>query len=709
MRVIIAVLLVYVSSASVDCNLCASSPNVCCSCCVDGLLSPGACNSPLFISAGCLSPSSTATPIISLSATTTISPAPSPPPDGGVNSAMQWASGCSVSSWSVPSGVTNITVYLWGASGQTNSWTFVSFPGGSGAFVSGVATVSPGEVLSIQVGGIGSSESCGWGGNGEVYSGGGYSSISRVSNGAIVALAGGGGGASRGCVCSGDPGLAIPGDGCGMFSPWGINGGEHHQSGGGGGWQGGGVSPYCCYGGAGGTSCAPGLLNGTITDISGGFDFAPNSQSTWYIFGHGVNEGPGLVTITWTDFTATTFSSFTASTTPFPTPSFLPTPLVGDPIGHGFSLSLGCMLVNWKVPIGVTNITVHLWGASGLDAVPPATGGGGAFLSGIFDVTPGESLLLQVGGTGFSSSCGWGGSSAVYSGGGFSSVSRYSLINQQYEIIALAGGGGGASYGRQCSGEPGQAIPADGCGVFSPRGINAPKSFQSGGGGGWQGGGESTSSCQWGGAGGTSCAPGLRNRSIVSLPGTNGFPVVMQSSPYYVGHSDGGYGPLTDGLVFISYGLQSPSAPPTHSTTNAATQTGSPTLSISKVSFSSSVSYSQLPNSIGGVAVAPDQAGGTIRGLALWLLIALVALGSLLLGALIAFLICGRKKRPLTTSPAGPRMLGSPTDGGAYQSTPPPPETERNPIQAAKLASFPPQVYSADKDDERSLHTSGAV
>src|SRR5881394_4009110 len=76
----------------------------------------------------------------------------------------------SLQSYTVPDGITSLDVKLWGAGG--NDW------GGGGAFISGSLAVTPGEVLSILVGGGGGtgpigSGAFGGGGRGGGFSGGG--------------------------------------------------------------------------------------------------------------------------------------------------------------------------------------------------------------------------------------------------------------------------------------------------------------------------------------------------------------------------------------------------------------------------------------------------------------------------------------------------------------------------------------------------------
>ncbi len=86
----------------------------------------------------------------------------------------------SIQTWSVPSGVSSITIEAWGAQGGGSY-------GGRGARMRGTFSVSPGDGLKILVGGQGITS--GW-----LMSGGGGSFVSTDTNTPLV-VAGGGGGA----------------------------------------------------------------------------------------------------------------------------------------------------------------------------------------------------------------------------------------------------------------------------------------------------------------------------------------------------------------------------------------------------------------------------------------------------------------------------------------------------------------------------------
>lgn len=118
--------------------------------------------------------------------------------------------------FTVPSGVTSITVKMWGAGGGGGGGGngAAGAAGGGAGYTTATLSVTAGENLVINVGG---------GGNGGVYSsagsgagggggGGGYSSIYRDSTALLIAAGGGGGGGGRQTTAGGQGG---PGGGTG--------------------------------------------------------------------------------------------------------------------------------------------------------------------------------------------------------------------------------------------------------------------------------------------------------------------------------------------------------------------------------------------------------------------------------------------------------------------------------------------------------------
>ena len=97
--------------------------------------------------------------------------------------------------WTVPSGITSLTMDVIGASGGTGGATAA----GKGARMTGVLTVTSGSVIKIYVGQQGTSGSGGQGGGG-----GGGSFVVASNNSALIVAGGGCGGAGS---CCGTPGI----------------------------------------------------------------------------------------------------------------------------------------------------------------------------------------------------------------------------------------------------------------------------------------------------------------------------------------------------------------------------------------------------------------------------------------------------------------------------------------------------------------------
>jgi hypothetical protein len=106
----------------------------------------------------------------------------------------------SMQTYTVPLGVTSVTVEAWGAQGGAG----YSAVGGLGGYATGDLAVMPGQTLNIYVGGQGGSPTGGWNGGGQgvtatSYGGGGGGASDVRSGGtaltdrAIVAGGGGGG------------------------------------------------------------------------------------------------------------------------------------------------------------------------------------------------------------------------------------------------------------------------------------------------------------------------------------------------------------------------------------------------------------------------------------------------------------------------------------------------------------------------------------
>ncbi|NBV92672.1 MAG: hypothetical protein EBR91_10980, partial [Flavobacteriia bacterium] len=232
--------------------------------------------------------------------------------------------------WTVPAGVSNITVDVRGAQGAASSWG----SGGIGGRTQANLPVVAGSILYLNVGGAGTISAGGWNGGGAPYAcsctgGGGGASDIRIGGTALTdrkIVAGGGGGAGY-CYyyCSGDnggaggnttggPGLSgssnIPSYGGqggtqaaggagasvgGAAGTLGVGGGNGYYGGGGGGGYYGGGAGYYGGGGGGGSS----YTVGTATAVT-------HTQ--------GFNAGNGQIIITYTIIScASNLASFTVN------------------------------------------------------------------------------------------------------------------------------------------------------------------------------------------------------------------------------------------------------------------------------------------------------------------------------------------------------------------------------------------------------------
>jgi len=225
--------------------------------------------------------------------------------------------------WTVPAGVTQVTLELRGAQGGGSYLSGAGTPrqedGGLGGLTQGTLAVTPGQVLNLYVGGqapdVGNITPApggfnGGGDGGQWGAGGGGATDVRVGGIALanrVAVAGGGGGGNSGGPdhgtggagggVSGDPGVNLSGGyapggggtqaagGTAGSNPGGVAGqlglggssASYHVAGGGGGYYGGGSA--FAAGGGGGSGYVGGLTGGTTTA--------------------GVQAGHGSITITY--------------------------------------------------------------------------------------------------------------------------------------------------------------------------------------------------------------------------------------------------------------------------------------------------------------------------------------------------------------------------------------------------------------------------
>ena len=232
-----------------------------------------------------------------------------------------------IQSFTVPAGITSLTIEAWGAQGGQGT-SYTQYTPGKGAYMKGDFVVTPGQVLKVLVGQLGPSGTNDGGGGGGSFvvtnsnnpliiaGGGGGSSYSGSGSDAVTTNnanpgvnggsggSGGGGGSSAGCSgagggfssdggngpscgssCNGGKAFLNGGDGgCTVSSctgGFGGGGGTHGGGwggGGGGGYSGGGASTSSQYGGGGG----------------GSYNSGTNQTNT-----PGVKTGDGKVTITY--------------------------------------------------------------------------------------------------------------------------------------------------------------------------------------------------------------------------------------------------------------------------------------------------------------------------------------------------------------------------------------------------------------------------
>lgn len=120
---------------------------------------------------------------------------------GGTTFTGQTYSSQGSDTYTVPAGVTSLTVRMWGGGGGGGGGaaTNLGGAGGGSGYVIETITVTPGEVLNVYVGGGGAGGTYNSGGNaaGGGGGGGGYSSLYRSATALAIAAGGGGGGGAR--------------------------------------------------------------------------------------------------------------------------------------------------------------------------------------------------------------------------------------------------------------------------------------------------------------------------------------------------------------------------------------------------------------------------------------------------------------------------------------------------------------------------------
>jgi N-acetylneuraminic acid mutarotase len=158
-------------------------------------------------------------------------------------------------SYTVPTGISSLTVKAWGAGGGGGGGsgsTGAGGSGGGGGFSQSTITVTPGETLTVNVGTAGKATGSGGGG-------GGFSALLRSTTYLLQAGGGGGGGGAFGTAAGGNGG---PGGGASAAAGNGTAGGGT----GGGGFGGGGFTT----GGTGGTAGTTGTAGNSGAANLGG-------------------------------------------------------------------------------------------------------------------------------------------------------------------------------------------------------------------------------------------------------------------------------------------------------------------------------------------------------------------------------------------------------------------------------------------------------
>ena len=401
--------------------------------------------------------------------------------------------------------VSGVYVYLWGAGGGYNTIGGGGYvpgsAGGGGGFVSGFYSCSPGTNLIYVVGAVGvqsgSASALSNGGPGNPINpspgGGGFSGLFLSNAGGIaqsnaIAIAGGGGGGGfefgymgyaeyggGGGYPSGDnvgyddgtkasssySGGSQTAGGLGDGPGSALLGGRSYVGGGGGGWYGGsgngngyaGTGGSSYIGNVNGATGGIGLTSGStyengITLTSAGMP-ASNAKpggttNQYYVSGKGVgNGGTGLVVIVPATQQRPTGAPVTR------------VPLTLTPYTQYAIQAYTGDYIYYSVPKNATGITFYMWGAGGgFVSNSAAYAGGGAFLTGILAISPGEQIRIIVGmggkvgsafyPTGTDAQGGGGGGGFLGGmGGGRSAIQKY--IGGTWTEVVTAGGGGGAA------------------------------------------------------------------------------------------------------------------------------------------------------------------------------------------------------------------------------------------------------------------------
>jgi hypothetical protein len=172
-------------------------------------------------------------------------------------------------------------------------------------------------------------------------------------------------------------------------------------------------------------------------------------------------------------------------------------------------------MVSWTVPIGVTSINIEALGAQGASGNPSFVGGRGARMSGDFDVVPGSTIIIAVGGQG------QGQSSNSHGGGGGGSfvviedatspniISVGPFAGTPVTPLVIAGGGAGTRAACAQNGNPGLIGINGGAGIVATTGGGGPSGVTPGMGG--------TIFSSWGSAGAGFIGNGANDGTLVAV------------------------------------------------------------------------------------------------------------------------------------------------------------------------------------------------
>jgi Tfp pilus assembly protein PilX len=318
---------------------------------------------------------------------------------GGSGNTVTFTSGSGT--WTAPSGVTSVTVYVWGAGGsQEPGYNYDQGGGGGGAFTTAVIPVTPGNRYSYSVGAASTGSAGGdtWFVNSSTVlaKGGGYAGGDGGAAGgqasACIPSASAYSGGNGGAADTSDEWGGGGGGGAGSGSVGG-NGGDAYYSGGGaagaggtGTYLGGAGSPGSdnssgsVPGGGGGGSDSYGDnggngANGQIILVS--INAGPYTLSTSVASGSGTVSGAGTYN-----------SGSTASPVASPSAGWSFSSWSGDCAGQGASASVvmnsnkSCSATfaytsgnnvvtltpgsgQWQIPAGVTSLNIAIYGAGG--------------------------------------------------------------------------------------------------------------------------------------------------------------------------------------------------------------------------------------------------------------------------------------------------------------------------------------------------------